>query len=253
MKNPEEKKIPLVEMFGPTVQGEGSVIGQQTFFLRFGLCDYDCKLCDSRHAVDPVEVKKGATWITQQEIYNQFRDFANDEQPYLRWVTFSGGNPCIHDLSLLVYNLKMTGYKIAVETQGTFKPDWLQKCDIITCSPKAPGIGEKFERSKFRQFFDIMHHRPGFNIKIVVFNEEDLEFAKQLIQDYPWIQYNPDKFYLSQGNPFIGQQGDYANLTQELRLKYLELLGEIQQDPILCQVKFLPQFHVWLWGNKKGV
>lgn len=248
-----DKRIPLVECFGPTVQGEGSVIGQQTFFLRFGLCDYDCTMCDSRHAVDPFQVKANAQWLTQQEIFSRFYTHRDTAKSYVKWVTYSGGNPCIHDLAELTFALKSVGCKIAVETQGTFAPNWLWNCDIITVSPKGPGMGEKFDRNIFRKFFDTLHLKPGFNIKVVVFDDKDLVFARQLIEDFPWIQYNPDMFFLSQGNGYLDPGNDVNTLSKALRLNYLQLLALIQKDPYLCQVKFLPQWHVWLWGHQKGV
>ena len=42
----------IAEIFGPTIQGEGAVIGQPTVFVRAGGCDYRCDWCDSLHAVD---------------------------------------------------------------------------------------------------------------------------------------------------------------------------------------------------------
>src|SRR6476661_4406823 len=86
------KPIPLMEVFGPTIQGEGLVIGQQTYFLRFGLCDYKCVMCDSMHAVDPHRVKANAEWLTQEEILNKLGSIYKPNST--RWVTLSGGNPC---------------------------------------------------------------------------------------------------------------------------------------------------------------
>ena len=40
-------KIPVMEIFGPTIQGEGMVIGQKTMFVRTAGCDYSCAWCDS--------------------------------------------------------------------------------------------------------------------------------------------------------------------------------------------------------------
>ncbi len=45
-------KIPVMEIFGPTIQGEGMVIGQKTMFVRTGGCDYSCSWCDSRFTWD---------------------------------------------------------------------------------------------------------------------------------------------------------------------------------------------------------
>ena len=33
-------KIPVLEIFGPTIQGEGMVVGQKTMFIRTAGCDY---------------------------------------------------------------------------------------------------------------------------------------------------------------------------------------------------------------------
>ena len=35
-------KIPVLEIFGPTIQGEGMVVGQKTMFIRTAGCDYSC-------------------------------------------------------------------------------------------------------------------------------------------------------------------------------------------------------------------
>ena len=43
--------ILIAEIFGPTIQGEGALIGLPTVFVRTGGCDYRCSWCDSLHAV----------------------------------------------------------------------------------------------------------------------------------------------------------------------------------------------------------
>lgn len=260
-ENALTKKIPLIEMFGPTIQGEGALIGQQTYFLRFGGCDYRCTMCDSMHAVDPEQIKANAKWLTQDEIADDVKAFAHpDTTP---WVTFSGGNPCIHNLSHLVKRLHDQGMKIAVETQGTFWQEWLRDCDIITVSPKGPGMGERFDLEIFESFINSCALResylrgPKINIKVVVFGPEDLEFAKTI---YGWCLgswFDPAHFYLSQGNSnppgHLYSDTHVALLCDMLRTKYLTLFNMIKNDPDLCNLKFLPQWHVWLWGNRQGV
>lgn len=46
------RKIPVMEVFGPTVQGEGKVIGRKTMFVRTAGCDYHCAWCDSAFTWD---------------------------------------------------------------------------------------------------------------------------------------------------------------------------------------------------------
>ena len=56
--------FPVVEIFGPTVQGEGPDAGVPAYFVRFGGCDFRCSWCDSMHAVDPAEVRANAERLT---------------------------------------------------------------------------------------------------------------------------------------------------------------------------------------------
>ena len=249
------KKIPLVECFGPTIQGEGAVIGQQTYFLRFGLCDYRCTMCDSMHAVDPIQVKKNAQWLTQDDIFSRLLQQWEDGST--KWVTFSGGNPCMHDLSLLVANLKNYGWHIAVETQGTLHHGWLQHTDIITISPKGPGMGEKTDLEVLDDFIDDLGpsaHKA--NIKVVVFDARDLEFAKMLHERYNKVKGYGIPFYLSLGNPFppgMDSTVSGPEHAHELLGRYVQLFEEqIKNDRTLSKMRFLPQWHVFVWGNAKG-
>ena len=254
-----DKKIPLMECFGPTIQGEGITIGQQTYFLRFGLCDSHCQLCDSIHAVDPMQVKLNAEWLTQREIFETLLRLKEKLPNSTNWVTFSGGNPCIHDLTELTQLLKQDSWKIAVETQGTKCPNWLKfgGVDICTVSPKSPGMKDKpiFDHEEFTKFLrDIVHGRVTSNsrlvIKVVIFDDADIEFAAILLKRY---DIHPRAFYLSLGNPFWNEDVDADSLTHRLRFRYLDLLSKTQNHPTLSKVKFLPQLHTWLWGNQKGV
>jgi 7-carboxy-7-deazaguanine synthase len=260
------KKVPLVEVFGPTIQGEGALIGQPTYFLRFGLCDYACKMCDSMHAVDPKQVKANAKWLTNSEITDVFFNHRNAQGVNTtRWVTFSGGNPCIHDLTDLCRDLYEGEYKIAVETQGTFCPEWLQIAELVTISPKGPGMGEKLEIDKLDVFmcnmsvWDVQHV-----MKVVIFDQRDIEIASMLYERYvtnpSTATLNAGQFFLSLGNtfpPHIHRITPLRAATQrtlpELMVhNYLQLWEELKNHPVLCGVRFLPQFHCFLWQNEKG-
>lgn len=261
--NVNSKKIPLIECFGPTVQGEGAVIGQQTYFLRFGLCDFKCVMCDSMHAVDPQQVKANAQWLTQQEIFDTFEKHRL-QLPTMhstRWVTFSGGNPCIHDLQELTELMNNNDYSISVETQGTFCPEWLWNTDALAVSPKGLGMGEQCDLNVLDAFMRKMIRHPGLYIKIVVFDQRDIEFASMIFERYVIkglgpleTTLRPSQFFLSLGNPWPPGSPDIPSaFTAALTGKYLSLLEDVQKDPNLCEARFLPQMHVLLWGNRQGV
>lgn len=266
------KKIPLVEMFGPTVQGEGSVIGQQTYFLRFGLCDYRCTMCDSLHAVLPERVRMYAKWLTQRQIFDEFQEFRKPTTT--DWVTFSGGNPAMHDLSYLLGLLKMAHLKVNVETQGTIYQGWLSKVDSLTISPKGPGMGEKHNHEQFMGFINKVHQAnilsaegaipwwPKICIKIVVFDQRDLEFATEIFEDLSnhdlfLSEDLSEVFYLSLGNPNPPNPNpdspDQPTFSiREQLVNYKMLYEDIQNHPVLSKVRFLPQWHAFVWGNDAG-
>lgn len=267
---PVEKKIPLVEIFGPTIQGEGSIIGQQTYFLRFGLCDYRCTMCDSMHAVDPKQVKANAQWLPQEEIADRLEDYRAKIAPNsTRWVTFSGGNPLVHDLYPLVKHLHTLGWKISVETQGSLFDPWIYYVDLLTISPKGPGMGETCDLPTLDKFIDHIGRSAVGNrtsIKIVVFDERDLEFARMIAERY-WIVHQLDiPFWLSLGNPWPPGFNSDDPLPEKPQLsesdpehverlvtRYKQLFNQIKDDKLLSRMRFLPQWHVIVYGNKQGV
>lgn len=258
-----EKRLPVMEIFGPTLQGEGLMIGVRTSFIRFGLCDYKCTMCDSMHAVDPKRVKANAKWLTTSEILDEY--FSHEGlRNGCSWVTLSGGNPCMHNLEALVDAFNFNGIQVAVETQGTLLPKWLHNCEVITVSPKSPGMGEQFELDKFMKFIEAFKAHPGFNVKVVVFSMADIEWART-INEIMVEEGLYDKMYLSLGNPFPPglDTGDDVlsnfegskdqNLKLELLESYRQLTEDLLQIPDMENVKFLPQMHVLTWANKQLV
>ena len=254
--NPD-KKIPLVEMFGPTIQGEGVLIGAKTTFLRFGLCDYKCKMCDSMHAVDPRRVRDNAEWLTPEEIANRIIPF--NKASGTNWITFSGGNPCIHDLWTVVDKAHFEGLRVSVETQGTFAPGWLSDVDQLTISPKGPGMGAAFDMKVFQQFMRsvMVHFDLGTkaSIKVVIFSQADIEFLKEI--NYMAEHYGmKDRVYASVGNVTLPSDDEDYNLALHRQALLNEMclnLEDLLKEPSLGNVRFLPQLHVLLWGNRQGV
>lgn len=64
--------IRVSEIFGPTIQGEGVLIGQPTVFVRTGGCDYRCSWCDTLHAVDS-EYRDQWQPMSVEEIWEEVR------------------------------------------------------------------------------------------------------------------------------------------------------------------------------------
>ena len=93
-------KLPVLEIFGPTFQGEGRAIGQKTMFVRTAGCDYHCDWCDSAFTWDGSEKP---TRMTADEVIAEL-----DKLGSYDYVTLSGGNPAIlaANMAELVTKLK---------------------------------------------------------------------------------------------------------------------------------------------------
>ena len=127
MKN----SIKVSEIFGPTIQGEGALIGQPTVFVRTGGCDYRCSWCDTLHAVDS---KFRASWtpMSADDIFARVQTLSGNK-PLM--VSLSGGNPAIRPLKALIDLGHNHAYKFALETQGSIAQDWFADLDVLTFPP----------------------------------------------------------------------------------------------------------------------
>ncbi len=243
----ESKKgrFPVMELFGPTVQGEGALAGVRSHFVRFGGCPYRCKWCDSMHAVDPVRVKAGATWGTPEEIVGGL-----DALPPSRWVTLSGGDPVMWNLTPFVKLLRMDGkYSVAVETEGAMWRPWLELCQLVTLSPKGPSSGmlDKLDHKVIEQYAQVASHGDLCFIvmKVVIFTLEDLMFARSMFGGYPMF-----KPFLSVGTPL---DLPHNSTKFEICHRMCWLFEEALKYDDLLDVTITPQLHVLAWGDQKGV
>src|ERR1700722_852144 len=95
---PAMNRILISEIFGPTVQGEGPLIGRPTVFVRTAGCDYRCTWCDTLHAVLP-EHRGEWQLMTPPEIMGQIAELSGG---YPVLVTISGGNPALQPVAPLL-------------------------------------------------------------------------------------------------------------------------------------------------------
>ena len=235
-------KIPVLEIFGPTIQGEGRVIGRKTMFVRTAGCDYRCSWCDSSFTWDG-SAKEDIQLMTAEEIYSSLREIGGNQFDH---VTISGGNPAlIKGIQELVDLFDEKNIYTALETQGSKFQPWMTQIDDLTISPKPPS-------SKMKPNLTILDSvieqcvQSSLNLKVVIFNEEDYEFAKLIHHRYPKIP-----FYLQVGNPYLDTS--VPNHTEKLLERYETLVDTVMQSMDMNHVYVLPQLHTLLWSNKKGV
>lgn len=270
--------IRVSEIFGPTIQGEGALIGVPTVFVRTGGCDYRCSWCDSLHAVD-AGYRREWTPMQPGAIMAEVTRLAGG-RPLL--VTLSGGNPAIQPLGPLIEAGRAQGYRFAMETQGSVARDWFAALDMLVLSPKPPSSGMAVDWAAFEACLAAAgggnkvgqrpiaggreapargggralpgvaagrDSKPDVVLKIVIFDETDYQWARQAAARYPALP-----LVLQPGNHTPPPPGDdsavvdHEGIAERMRW----LVGRVTRDG-WYGARVLPQLHVALWGNRRGV
>ncbi|MEH7044138.1 7-carboxy-7-deazaguanine synthase QueE [Bacillus thuringiensis] len=236
-------KIPVLEIFGPTIQGEGMVVGQKTVFIRTAGCDYSCAWCDSAFTWDG-SAKDQIRQMTPEDIWDELVAIGGEKFSH---VTISGGNPALlKNIEFLLSILKENGMRTAIETQGSKWQDWLLQIDEVTISPKPPSSTMKTD---FQKLDAIIQKLAGkdISLKVVVFDDHDFEYAVKMHERYPGVP-----FFLQVGNDDTKTVDD-AMLIKKLLDKYEWLIDKAVNCKEMNDAKVLPQLHALVWGNKRGV
>lgn len=237
--------IRISEIFGPTIQGEGLLIGQPTVFVRTGGCDYRCNWCDTLHAVDNAYRHDWAA-MDVETIWQEVHRLSGG-MPLM--VSLSGGNPAIQPLKPLIRRGKNDGYRFALETQGSVARDWFADLDVLVLSPKPPSSGMETDWDTLTDCLDAAGKAPRIALKFVVFDDADYAFAKAASLRYPELP-----VYLQPGNhtPPPPDDEDARIDLDGIMDRMLWLVDKVTADRWFSAT-VLPQLHVLLWGNKRGV
>lgn len=240
-------KIPVLEIFGPTIQGEGAVIGKKTVFIRTAGCDYQCSWCDSAYTWDG-SGKDDIKMMTCGEILTELEKIGFNN---FKHVTISGGNPAlIKQIAELIEVLQKLNLKVGLETQGSVWQDWMLHVDDLTISPKPPSSEMKTDITCLNDIIGRLAKRVSnghVSLKVVIFDESDLSYAKAIHSKFPDVP-----FFLQVGNSDLAVENT-DNLAVVLLQKLAWLIDKVVTDPDFNEVRVLPQLHALLWGNKRGV
>ena len=138
-----------------TIQGEGFHQGKAAWFIRLGGCDVGCVWCDVKDSWDV----NAHPLKTTAEIVEEAKTIGC----HLAVVT--GGEPLLHNLDALTYDLHEAGLNTNIETSGSspLSGSW----DWICLSPK------KF-KAPLPEILD-----KADELKIIIFNRSDFDWAEK--------------------------------------------------------------------------
>mgnify|MGYP001101970014 CR=1 FL=1 len=134
--------LPVAEVFGPTLQGEGPHAGRVAVFVRLMGCNLSCSWCDTPYTWDATrhDLRAGTTHLTAVEIAARMVG-----RPGM--LVLTGGEPLLHQHRPAMLDLltAMHGQRrpVHVETNGTIAPtEQLQRAvATFVVSPKLTNAG----------------------------------------------------------------------------------------------------------------
>ncbi len=198
-----------------SIQGEGRTMGAPTTFVRTSGCPLRCTYCDTKQAYD-----EGST-MTLEAIVKEVKRHGT------RHVCLTGGEPLMQrDAPSLIEKLLAEGYKVVVETNGAMPLDEMPCDDNLSISMdiKCPSSGE----SDKMLFSNLEMLGPADQLKFIVSDEADYEYAKKVIRER-----SPKCEVIL--TPVGGK---------DLRW----LAEEVLKDKL--DVRVMPQLHKIIWGDE---
>lgn len=213
----ESLRLRISEIF-LSLQGEADAVGWPTVFVRLTGCPLRCHYCDTTYAFT------GGEWMEIDAILKQVAGFD------ARHVCVTGGEPLAQKGCLeLLRRLCDEGYEVSLETSGAL--------DIARVDPRVSRVMDiktplSGEASKNR-YENIGHLSPHDQVKLVIGNRDDYEWARAVLEKYQLNQRCTVLF-----SPAFG--------TIEAR----QLAEWILEDRL--DVRFQMQLHKILWGDEPG-
>jgi 7-cyano-7-deazaguanosine (preQ0) biosynthesis protein QueE len=222
----------VAELFGPTLQGEGSSAGQRAVFVRLSGCNLDCNFCDTPFTWDwtrfeqtaesrPMSVEAVRLWVLQRDA---------------DLVVISGGEPLIQHRRLLplVSALHAAGRRIEIETNGTIDPGpAMAECVWFNVSPKLAGSGVPADRRIRPDVLSALRDSGRATFKFVISEPADIAELVELQKRFDL----PRVWVMPQGTD---------------SLTVLAGLRALAGPALAYGWNLSPRLHVLLWEDQRG-
>lgn len=248
--------LEINEIFGPTIQGEGKLVGTPSIFIRFGKCNFRCEgfnveyetpsgikkcSCDSFYAVDPA-FKEQWHIMNKEDIINK----VNELKPnYNVDIVITGGEPLLYWKNqefqeILKYYIE-NEYKVTIETNAslniTFNEEY-QKKILFSQSVKLSNSLEPLKkRVNINTLTKIAKNTKDSYLKFVV----DKKFQKQANKEIHEILKQIPKT-----DVYLMPMGDTAH---EINTNCEAVIDMAIENGF----KYCDRLHIRVWDNKRGV
>jgi len=213
----EAARLKVTEVF-LSLQGETSLAGWPTVFIRLTGCPLRCQYCDTAYAFH------GGQWRTLDELVAQTASHG------VRHVCVTGGEPLAQKACLeLLARLCDAGYVVSLETSGAMDVSSVDPRVVKILDLKTPGSGEES-----RNLWPNLDHLGAQDqIKFVLCDRADYEWARAIVAERR-----------------LAQRWTVLFSPSYEQLPARELADWIVADRL--PVRFQVQLHKVLWGTERG-
>lgn len=211
-----------------SLQGEADTAGLPTVFIRLTGCPLRCTYCDTTYSFEG-----GERWSLDKIIQTT----QSHQTPY---VCVTGGEPLAQPNCIQLLNqLCELGFEVSLETSGALDVSNVHPNVSKVLDLKTPTSGEAHRNL----MSNLDYLTPKDQIKFVICNHEDYEWAKQQLALYS-LEKKVNTVWFSPA--FEVEKEQVAKLPRFAR----ELAQWILQDHL--PVRFQLQLHKLLWNDETG-
>ena len=158
----------VVEIY-PSLQGESTKAGDPCVFVRLAGCPLRCRWGDTVYSF------KGGEAMTLDEICESATEHG------LGMVELTGGEPLAHEEAWPLLKMLCDRFdEVLLETSGSYPIENIDPRVSVIMDLKAPGSGED-DRNLLENLTVL---KPGDEVKIVLADRNDYEWACQTIQNH---------------------------------------------------------------------
>ncbi len=229
--------LPIVEVFGPTIQGEGPASGQLSSFVRLGGCNLACTWCDSAYTWD------GSRFDLREQITGMEVPTIMDRLPTAPICVVTGGEPLLYQeraaFPALLRMIRDRGTQVHIETNGTIvpTPEVEGLVDLFVVSPKlAHAHAQKGRMTPaLANGWSDVASRSNAHLKIVVETRDDVIEASAIAASSGW---NRQRIWV------MPEGVDTATLDRRW--------PDVCAWAIEAGVNVTHRLHVLAWGEERG-
>lgn len=219
-----------------SIQGEGTLAGVPSLFIRTSGCNLRCVWCDTPYTSWQPEGSELSIEEMQRAI-----------EPYgASHVVVTGGEPMIApEICPLTQRLREMGLHITIETAGTVHHEL--ECDLMSVSPKLRNsIPWEREQGRWAAQHDRLRYQPAVLGRLLADYACQFKFVVSDRADLVEIEQMQAEVGFSSGDVMLMPEGTDSNTLRERARWIVEVCKE-------KQYRFSPRLHVDLWGAVRGV